>query len=215
MNQIQKYQNLRAVGMELNGKLLGSIARNHFKKAARLMKMLRMNKISFINEGEQYRFYDFVINDCLDMNGSTGIENFNKKHRDSLTEVEGKLIDSMIATKPSVYSIEKIDIQNSYVWLQDLLEPDSQLIRIVDLGFCKSEGIIGQLIYTRIVGADEIAMTSGATMMFDKQHKVQLINQAYDMFAKPKDTQMQRTLVFNKLYKKFGYKRFMYQDPTE
>ncbi len=215
MKQIQKYQNLRAVGMELNGKLLGSIARNHFKKAARLMKMLRMNKISFKNEGEQYRFYDFVINDCLGNNGSTGVENFNKKHRDSLTEVEGKLIDSMIATKPSVYSIEKIDIQNSYVWLQNLLEPDSQLIRIVDLGFCKSEGIIGQLIYTRIVGADEIAMTSGATMMFDKQHKVQLINQAYDMFAKLKDTQMQRTLVFNKLYKKFGYKRFMYQDPTE
>lgn len=211
----EKYQNIRKIGMELNGRLLAGIPKNDCNKAARLMKIMRMNKISFKDEGEEYRFYDFIINDCLDSDGLTVVEKFNKKLRNTLNDVETKLIDSMIDAKPTVYTIEKTDRQNSYVWLQDLLDPDSKLVRIIDLGFCKSEGIIGQLLFTRIIGVDEIAMTSGATMIFDAQHKVQLISQAQDMFAKLKDTQMQRTLVFNKLYKKFGYKRFRYQDPTQ
>ncbi len=215
MTEKQKYQSIRKIGMELNGSILASIPKNDFKKAARLMKVMKMNKISFKDEGEEYRFYDFIINDCLDSNGLTIVEKFKRKYKNSFNEVEKKLVDSMIEAKPSVYCIERIDRQSSYVWLQDLLEPDSKLVRIIDLGFCKSEGIIGQLLFTRIIGVDEIAMTSGATMMFDVQHKVQLINQAQDMFAKLKDTQMQRVLVFNKLYKKFGYKRFRYQDPTQ
>jgi len=215
MNITEKYQNIRKVGMELNGKLLASIAKNDFNKAARLMKFMKMHKVSFKDEGEQYRFYDFVINDCLDSKGLTAVVKFNNKHRNTLDEVETKLIDSLVEAKPSVYSIEKIDVKKSIVWLQDLLEPDSPLIQIIDFGFCKSKGITGQVLYTRIICVDEIAMTSGATMMFDAQYKVQLINQAQDMFAKLKDTQMQRTLVFNKLFKKFGYKRFRYQDPTQ
>jgi hypothetical protein len=215
MNITEKYQSIRKIGMELNGKLLASIPRNDFNKAARLMKFMKMHKVYFKDEGEQFRFYDFVINDCLDSKGLTAVEKFNNKYRNTLDEVEIKLIDSLIEAKPSVYSMEKIDVKNSYVWLQDLLEPDSPLIRIIDFGFCKSEGRIDQPLFTRIIGVDEIAMTSGATMMFDVQHKVQLINQAQDMFAQLKDTQMQRSLVFNKLFKKFGYKRFRYQDPTE
>ncbi len=214
MNHEQKYQKIRKIGMELNAKLLSSIPRNHLNKAARLMKVLRGKKISFKDEGEEYRFYDFVINDCLDVNGLTAVEVFNKKFRNKLNEVEVKLLDSQAEVKPSVYCIEKTDAKNSFVWLQDLLEPDSSLIRIIDFGFCKSEGIIGQMLYSRIIRVDEVAMTSGATMMFDKQFKAQLVNQALDMFAKLKDSQMQRTLVFNKLYKRFGYKRFLYQDPT-
>ncbi len=203
MTNLEKYQEWRKSGMELNDKLLYSLSKDDLKIAARAVGVLKRNSFEFSGEMEQSLFFDFAINDCFNKDNENCVARYLENNIGDLTREEEKILNALLQAKPSLYEIVDIDTNNSTLKLVDLLNNGVEL-NITDIKLSESGFLTGFLVYTRVVCIDDIAMTSGAPFIFAGKHKALLLKEYPKMmklFAF-KNEQTKQALAFRKLYKK-------------
>ncbi len=211
MNEVEKYDELRKITLELNSNLFRVLTADEVKIAARSVGFLKKNRPMVSSDEEMGRFADFAIHDFINYNQKNTVERYLENNRESISLDEEKIINSLLLTEPSLYKITKVEGKTSSVWLVDVFN-DGLEIRIIDKGFSRSPVIVGFLIYTRIISVDNISMTSGAPMLFESNHQETLLTKSRQLIKNNPigNEKTKKTAAFFMLYKKLGYQNLAY-----
>ena len=207
---IVKYDELRAIGKNLNSKLFKELNGSEIKIAARALGVLKNNALLLDSDEDMDRYTDFAINDYYDVNGNNTIKRYLKKHND-INGLEKSILNSLLLSKASLYQIVKSDRESATIQLRDLLN-QSEDINIIDRGFSSSPMIVNFLVYTRVLSFDEINMTSGAPMIYGMDSKESLLSKYKKKMDKVNigNEQTKLSVAFYQLHEKYGYHQVEY-----
>lgn len=209
--QIIQYNELRAIGKELNSSLFRELSRSEIRIAARTLGLLKKNTLVLDSEEDMDRFADFAINDYYDRDGNNSVKRYLEKNVKEMSNTEEMILSSLLVAKASLYEIVEVRGDHATIRLTDLINEGND-IEIVDRGFSASPSICEYLIYTRVINVGGLRMTSGAPMIFNKENKDVLLKKFKYMLKKvligSKQTKL--SVVFYRLNKKYGYQQVEY-----
>lgn len=207
---IEKYRNIRTVGMELNGEFLKCLHPNDMRIAMRALGVLKGDKIVLSSDADMDRCYDFVVHNFRNSAGSNLIDIYAEKNSD-LSGVEKEIIEASLASKSSLFKIVDIDPHAQTLELADLIGTGDN-INVLDIGFSSNSASKYLLMYSRIISFDDFKMTSGAPLLFHPEYKETLLDKYKQKMKKVVvgDEQTKMSAAFFQLYQRYGIQSMGY-----
>ena len=164
----------------------------------------------FDSEYDIDRCYDFIIYDYKNASGKSLVETYIKKGK-VISDDEKRILEANLSSRSSLYDVVGVNHADNTVELYDLINGGNN-IHLLDIGFSSSSTIKNFLIYTRIIKFKEFNMTSGAPLLFDKNHRDLLLKKYNQKMKKVLigDEQTKLAAAFFHLYQRYGYHEMEY-----
>lgn len=201
---VKKYKNYRAVGKELNDKIIERyMSREIVLLSGKYLGIVRKDNLIFDNESESVALMDFIINECR-INGKTTVELYKEKVKVD-NDIEKEILDSLIKSYTSLFKITHVNRSEKKLMLADVLKNSDNPIEIIDIGFSQTASI-GLLFFMRLVPLADFNITGGFGFAF-KEESEEILLKEYKQIAKrvkSSDESIKRYVAFFKLYKKYG-----------
>lgn len=218
MDIIQRYSEYRAIGIELNNKIMKRcLSKNLLKKSAKLLGLWAHNTTVFNDENDMACFMDFTLNELTKRTGSKRNKNKSRRKRkqncyqwylekfnDKLSTTEIALLTSNNSSYTSLF--ELLEINAPFITLQDLLNEGEKPIKIIDINMSKTAQP-HYLLFTRLGQLADFHKTSGMILFYPPLCR-ELLLEKYKVFiekyrAAAKESAA-RFIFFFKLRHKYG-----------
>ena len=208
MNNIHpEYDELRAVGKDLNSELFRELKKDEYIIAARHLGAMKNNKMMFESDEQFDQYTDFCINDYVDRNGENAVKRYLRQHSDTISTTEERILHGLLSSKSSFFQIVGRDPDTCTVQMQDLLNGGE--LTITDRGFSASPGATSFMLFSRILSyGDDLHITSGAPMFFPNKSREIVLSRFWRIVKKTPTGTVRSKLyaAFYKLHNRYGYK---------
>lgn len=197
---LEKYKQVRRVGMELNNRMLEQyVMREQLEAAGRLLGVLSGNYLH-ISEEEEPAFFDFLLHEPY-MDGPTAVEQYRRDHL-QMEWIEKQLTEAFLAAYTSLFMVAGFRREESTLILEDLL--NGGLIPLLDIHYSRTAEP-GTLLFTRVVPYRGFNMSSGFSLHFYLEAD-RLIQKYQKQYKKvPSDTDsIRRFVAFFALSRRYG-----------
>lgn len=199
------YQSYREIGRALNDKIIQEAGQSAMKNSARLLGILRNDKLVFDSEAEMDWLGDFMLNEYRNKDGKNILQLYLAKHHAALRAEEREILTVGINAETSLFKIKAVDKDNSTLLLADVFNEGNEA-EIVDRGLSSSLQSGSALLFCRILRFADFNSTSGVAAVFDKDIEA-LLKEKYPKLLKSipvKDEQAAKFIAFFKLNRKYG-----------
>jgi hypothetical protein len=134
---VKKYKNYRAVGKELNDKIIERyMSREIVLLSGKYLGIVRKDNLIFDNESESVALMDFIINECR-INSKTTVELYKEKVKVD-KDIETEILDGLINSYTSLFKITHVNRSEKKLILADVLKNSDNPIEIIDIGFSQT-----------------------------------------------------------------------------
>ncbi|MBO9483124.1 hypothetical protein [Salinisphaera sp. G21_0] len=201
------YDQLRAVGKDLNSALFKELTQDEYKIVARRLETIKKGKMRFDSYEQFDQYTDFCINDYVDSRGENLVKRYKRRHHETISATEARIIDALLTSQTSLFQILSRDTDSATVQLKDLLNGGE--LAITDRNLSASPGATSFIMFTRILTyGDDLHITSGASMLFPNHSREQVLLEYWRLLKKSPagSIQSKRYAAFYKLHSKHGFK---------
>lgn len=217
---IDKYLQLRRSFIDFVQRIVDEdISREgNMRRAAKRLGFLVDNTLVLTEDVESNMLMDYML---FEKNGSPNrlIDRYSKKNADTLDENDKILLDSILNHHFSLFEVKEINKEDCTLKMFDLL--GKQNLTLLDIGLSKT-GKIGSLFAARIVPAEDVFITSGLILGFEKNKQLRLLTEISRQYRKPnrrrslklkssKKTSTTLIEVMYGAYKKWGIKTLTFE----
>lgn len=206
-NIYPEYDELRTVGKDLNRALFKALTKGEYTIAARHLGAMKNNKMMFESDEQFDQYTDFCINDYVDKNGENAVKRYLRKHSDTISSTEKRILHGLLSSRCSFFQITGRDPDTGTVQMQDLLTGDE--LSITDRAISASPGATSFMMFTRILSyGDGLQITAGAPMMFPNNAREVVLSRFWRIVKQiPTGTGRSKLYAaFYKLHNRYGYK---------
>lgn len=178
---LPRYKRLRAAGVELNTRLVKSLSRSAIGESGRKLGLLFGNDLTMDTHDVLDVVMDYAIHDVRRF-GINAIENYLNTTPPPEGSDDWVLLHALRVSRFSVFVVEGAEAGVG-VHVRDLLRDDA--LFIVDVGFGSSVGA-GMVVATRVMVAEGIGMTTGASLplgTMSKPQRTRLVKDIRETFA--------------------------------
>lgn len=183
-NTLSKYKKYREVGKALNHKIIDRyVDRQTYLRSGKylgVVSLVKRDTIVLDSESESAALMDFAINE-YQINGKKPIEIYKET---VLLEnnIEGEILDGLLKSYTSLFTIADINKNENKLILIDLLNKGIDPIQIIDIGFSQT-AFPGFLLFLRIVPLVEFNISGGIAFAFHNDLEENLLKE-YKQIAK-------------------------------
>lgn len=213
MNErIERYQEYRDEGRELNSKLLDALNNDEMLEAGRTLGMTDESggEEVFYHEGELDMAIqsDFALHE-IENGGKTALERFYQAERWD-KEIEREILEALRDSYTSLFKIEDVYPDDVLLVLNDVLSIGKSPVELTDINLTQTANP-GALIFIRPVQLPEMTITSGFVLPFEPVYKEHLIsvNRRVMNKAESQPQSAKRFYTFYRLYQKYGSTSFV------
>jgi hypothetical protein len=203
-NTMSKYKKYREVGKVLNHKIIDCfISRKIILKSGKHLGITKKETLVFDNELETAALMDFAINEYQTY--ETNAVELYKENVIVENDIEIEILEALLKSFTSLYKIADIDRAHNKLFLDDLINENSDRIEITDIGFSQT-AVPGLLMFIRVVPLSGFNMTGGFGFVFQGDLEEYLLKEYKRLARKvksPRDS-IKRYVAFFKLYRRHG-----------
>lgn len=201
---LKRYNQYRAVGKELNNKILDRfLDRTVFLKSGKLLGLVKKDIFIIDRELEQYALMDFAINEYR-TDGINAVELYKEKVTID-NPIENNILEALIQSYTSLFKIVDVRRKENTIVLGDIFNNFREPIALYDKGFSQT-AYVGQLIFIRVVTLEEFNIGSGFAFVFPGELQDYLLKQYKFMLSQVKSSSesIRKFIAFFKLYRQHG-----------
>jgi len=204
---LSKYKKYREVGKALNHKIIDRyVDRQTYLRSGKylgVVSLVKRDTIVLDSESESAALMDFGINE-YQINGKKPVELYKET---VLLEnnIEGEILDGLLKSYTSLFTIADINKKENKLTLNDLLNKSIDPIQIIDIGFSQT-AIPGFLLFLRIVPLVEFNISGGIAFVFHNDLEENLLKE-YKQIAKrvkSSNESIKKYVAFFKLNRRYG-----------
>lgn len=205
--KIDEYKTIRETGKDLTSKIFkfAIINNEEIIYAANLLGFWNGRALVYGSNEDFDIITDFLIFEKL----KHSIAVFKKFHDSNpeLNDLEQENMKGILRNYSSLFQITSIDSKSSTLVLLDLLSPDRQEYKLMDVGISQSTSV-GSIFYSRLLPIGDVYMTSGVSFGFDRSYKDKLFTaiSLATIKRKKKLTSTELFLLFHKKSQQYGIK---------
>lgn len=203
MANIDEYKRYRETMRRLHRDMTETFLRRlDMQAGAKALGMWHKGVIVFGDESDTSILMDFILHECR-----PGKRRVIEEFRDKATprdEIEEELLDGLVAARTSLFGMIGTHAETGAVLLADVFHKGRD-IRLTDI-LLSQTAVPGNLLFSRVVECQDLAMTTGVSFPFDGDDCNYLISR-YRKVARTKDARLRarkRYLLFYTLSKHIG-----------
>lgn len=206
-DRIERYNEYRSQGQELNSKLLDSLSDDELIETGRFLGMIEEDGDEEVlyhdGEIEMAIQSDFSIHE-IKRDGTTALDRFYQAERWE-TETEREILDALRESYTSLFEIEDVIPDDRVLVLHDVLGQGESPIELTDLNLSQTANT-DALIFFRCVPLPEMTITSGFVLPFEAPYKDHLIsiNRKVINRTEGRPESVSRFYTFYRMYEKYG-----------
>jgi hypothetical protein len=156
---LARYQHLRRVGIELNNRLVGTLAKSDFDEGGKKLGILKKNVLLLDTEDVIAVLADYCVHDVR-RQGVNAIERFLATSPPAPGSDEMVLLQALRQARFSLFLVESLE-PGVGVHVRDLVRDEP--LFLVDIGFSRTAPV-GMVLAARITSPEGITQTTGAAL---------------------------------------------------
>lgn len=174
--KLQRYQQLRALSVELNDLLIRSIAPGVIKECAKKLGLYRNQTIIIDSEEEEWALLDYAIH--YRSRGQGAVRNYLEFSPPPAGSDLRLLAEAFANSRLALFRLQQI-VPRAGAYAQDILTEEQFFLFDLGIGNTAIEGLV---LESRLVTPDEITMTTGASVIVPET-ALRAVMQAVQQFS--------------------------------